>query len=125
MLRRLSVHAAGLTELRETYVWETLKAPTLEDGAAKEFNNITPALREYALAGVLHLEHFSLIRGSTQHDLLKRRVSSELVRSLAEPPDAVAAGLDRLLEQHAVEWSAFTNDLGPGSFVRGWIDTAP
>lgn len=125
MLRRLSVHAAGLTEPRETYVWETLKAPHFEDGAAKEFNNITPALREYALAGVLHLEHFSLIRGSTQHDLLKRRVSSELARSLAEPQAAVAAGLDRLLQQHAAEWSAFTNDLGPGSFVRRWIDTAP
>lgn len=123
-LRRLSVHAAGLSEPLETYVWETLKAPTFDEGAAKEFNNITSALREYALAGVLHFEHFSLIRTSTQYDMLKRRASSELARSLAEPPEVVAAGLDRLLEQHAAEWSAFTNDLGSGSFVRKWLDTA-
>jgi Queuosine biosynthesis protein QueC len=124
VLRRLSVHAAGLTEPQDTYVWETLKAPTFEEGAAAAFNNITPALREYALAGVLHLEHLSSIRESAQYEMLKRRAMSEIVRSLAEPPDVVANGLDRLLQSHATEWSAFTNELGPGSFVRRWIDTS-
>jgi hypothetical protein len=124
MLRRLSVHAAGLTEPQDTYVWETLKAVTFEEGAAKEFDLVTRALREYALAGVLHFEHFSSIRQSAQYDMLKRRATSELARSLAEPPDVVANGLKRLLLHHATEWSAFTEDLGPGSFVRKWIDTA-
>lgn len=124
MLRRLSVHAAGLREPNENYVWETLKAPTFEEGAARGFNHITQALREYALAGVLHFEHFASIRNSTQYDMLKRRATNELARALAQPPDVVADGLDRLLQRHATEWSAFTNDLGPGSFVRKWIDTA-
>jgi hypothetical protein len=123
MLRRMSVHAAGLNEPRETYVWETLKSSTFAEGAAGEFNNMTPALREYALAGVLHLEHFALIRTSAQYAMLKRRTLSELTRSLAEPPEVVASGLERLLQQHEVEWSAFTRDLGEGSFVRKWIDT--
>jgi 7-cyano-7-deazaguanine synthase in queuosine biosynthesis len=124
MLRRLSVHAAGVREAQDTYVWETLDAPTFEEGANKDFGHITTALREYALAGVLHLEHFSSIRESTQYDMLRRRATSELVRSLAESPDVVANGLDRLLQQHATEWSAFTDELGEGSFVRRWIDTA-
>ena len=54
----------------------------------------------------------------------KRRATNELARALAQPPDIVANGLDRLLQRHATEWSAFTNDLGSGSFVRKWIDTA-
>ncbi|MBR0910878.1 7-cyano-7-deazaguanine synthase [Bradyrhizobium japonicum] len=123
MLRRMSVHAAGLNEPRETYVWETLKSPTFAEGAAQGFNKMTSALREYALAGVLHLEHFALIRTSAQHAMLKRRTVSELTRSLAEPPEMVASGLERLMQRHSAEWSAFTRDLGEGSFVRKWIDT--
>lgn len=124
MLRRLSVHAAGLSEAREAYVWETLSSPTFEEGAAREFNHVTQALREYALAGVLHFEHFASLRTSPQYDLYKRRAMNELARALAQPPDMVANGLDRLLQNHATEWSAFTNDLGSGSFVRKWIDIA-
>jgi hypothetical protein len=124
ILRRLSAHAAGLDEPRETYVWETLKATSFEEGAAQEFNHITRALREYALAGVLHFEHFAALRASTQYDILKRRTTNELARALGQQSDVVANGLDGLLQRHAKEWSAFTNDLGPGSFVRKWIDTA-
>jgi hypothetical protein len=124
MLRRLSVHAAGAEEPQDTYVWENLKARTFEEGASRDFNHITDALREYALAGALHLEHFSSIPESGQYGLLKRRVQSELAQSLAELPNVVAEGFDRLLRQHAKEWSAFTEELGEGSFVRKWIDTA-
>jgi hypothetical protein len=124
MLRRLSVHAAGAEEPQDTYVWENLRESTFEEGASGDFSHITSALREYALAGVLHLEHFSSIRESSQYGLLQRRVVGELARSLAEPPNVVAEGFDRLLQQHAKEWSDFTKELGDGSFVTKWIDTA-
>jgi hypothetical protein len=124
MLRRLSVHAAGLSEPAENYVWESLKAPTWEEGAAKEFASVTSALREYAIAGVLHFEHFAALPDSVQYELFKRRRTSELARALSEPPAVVTQNLDRLLRQHAKEWSAFTSDLGAGSFVRKWIDGA-
>ncbi|AMV41741.1 7-cyano-7-deazaguanine synthase [Paraburkholderia caribensis] len=125
VLRRLSVHAARLDEPRENYVWETLKASTFEAGVAQGFDLITEALREYAIAGVLHFEHFASIRESPTYEMLKRRTTSELARSLTETPDMVVNGLDRLLQQHAREWAAFTDALGPESFVRKWIDTAP
>ncbi|SOE70902.1 hypothetical protein SAMN05414139_03909 [Burkholderia sp. D7] len=124
MLRRLSVHAAGLIEPKENYVWETLKAPTFETGVAPGFNNITQALREYAIAGVLHFEHLSSMRESAQYEMLKRRTTTELARSLTEPSELVADRLDQFLRRHAHEWSAFTGDLGPESFVRKWIDIA-
>ncbi|HHM5976230.1 TPA: hypothetical protein ACRNKY_006242, partial [Pseudomonas aeruginosa] len=61
---------------------------------------------------------------STQYELIKRLRTNELARALAETPQTVAENFDRLLQQHAMEWSAFTNDLGPESFVRKWIDYA-
>jgi hypothetical protein len=124
MLRRLSVHAAGLSEPQEQYVWETLAAPTFEAGAAVEFGQVTKALREYAIAGVLHFKHLAQIRGSSSYDLIRRRTTTDLSRSLSQPADAVGYGLDRLLEQHTKEWSAFTNELGPHSFVMKWMDMA-
>jgi 7-cyano-7-deazaguanine synthase in queuosine biosynthesis len=124
MLRRLSVHAAGEHEAREIYIWETLDAPTFEAGATSSFAHITRALHEYALAGVLHLEHFASLRSSEQFALVKRRALGELAGPLAMTPQAVVEAFDRLLDQHAREWAAFTRDLGPHSFVRKWIDIA-
>ncbi len=124
MLRRLSVHAAGETEANETYVWESLNAPTFEEGANADFQHVTAALSEYALAGVLHFEHFASFRDTPQHELLKRRAQNELARSLGESVEVVSKSLDGLLQQHATEWRAFTNGLGENSFVRRWIDTA-
>lgn len=123
VLRRLSVHAAGLSEPPENYVWESLMAATWEAGAAKDFASFTPALREYSIAGVLHFEHLALLRDASPYELIKRQRVNELARSLLEPPATVAQKLDRFLEKHANEWSAFKSDLGPGSFVRQWIET--
>ena len=66
MLRRLSVHAAGLKEKKETYVWEDLSAKTFKAGAASGFkeSKITPAMREYAIAGALYLDHLAGILDS-------------------------------------------------------------
>ncbi|MFZ6746011.1 7-cyano-7-deazaguanine synthase [Undibacterium sp. JH2W] len=124
VLRRLSVHAAGLQEPRETYVWESLQATTWEAGASKDFKRLTSSLREYAIAGVLHFEHLALIRKSMEYELLKRRHTSELARSLAEDSRVIVQRLDRLLEQHSLEWFAFTDALGRESFVRNWIGNA-
>lgn len=123
-LRRLSVHAAGLIEAPETYVWESLQATTWEAGAVESFKAFTPALREYSIAGVLHFEHLAELRSSMQYELIKRRRTSELALSLEISPVSVQQNLDRFLQQHAMEWSAFTDDLGPTSFVRQWIDKA-
>jgi hypothetical protein len=124
ILRRLSVHAAGLAEPPQNYVWESLQTSTWEDGAARGFKSFTPALREYAIAGVLHFEHLASIKKFGQYDLIKRRKVSELARSLPLEAEVITSNLDRLLQQHTIEWSAFINNLGARSFVRKWIDNA-
>ncbi|MGC1862522.1 MAG: hypothetical protein WA733_15755 [Methylocystis sp.] len=122
MLRRLSVHAAGLKEGEDTYLWNNLDAATFEGGAHNEFSRVTGALRDYALAGMLHLEHFATLRQSAQYTLVKRRALSELARSLNEPVETVGDRFDRLLRQHALEWSAFKEGLSETSFVRKWVN---
>jgi hypothetical protein len=117
----MSVHAAKLAEPTTNYTWESLKAADFEAGAAKGFKYFSEALREYAIAGSLHLQHMASIPGSIQYELIKRRSSNELAESLAVSPAEVLERLDRVLKQHAREWASFVDDLGPNSFVKKWV----
>lgn len=119
-LRRLSVHAAGLTEAPETYVWENLSAPTFESGAAPAFDRITKSQREYAIAGTLHLDHLAMLRRSKTNKGTLDLAVSQLSRSRALPEADVRTSLDRLLAQHESEWMRFLEALGPDSFVANW-----
>lgn len=119
-LRRLSVHAAGLTEAPETYVWENLAAPTFEAGAAPAFDRITRAQREYAIAGTLHLDHLATLQHSPANKGTLDLATSQLSRSRAMPEADVRASLTRLLNQHESEWMQFLEALGPDSFVASW-----
>ena len=124
MLRRMSVHATGLTECRQSYVWEDLTTEQFEDGTAPAFMNRKPqgALYEYAIAGTLHLDHLaSILHSSANQAGLSRQVFL-LSRSLRLPEEEVRAKLERLLEKHAKEWWGFIDSLGPRSFVAQWVE---
>ena len=122
MLRRLSVHAAGLNEPPETYVWENLGAVTFRSGAAASFgkNKITSKLRDYAIAGALHLDHLAGLRSSPANARMLNLSAFQLSRSLNLPEAEVWAKLNRLLTQHENEWKNFMNSLGKSSFIADW-----
>jgi 7-cyano-7-deazaguanine synthase in queuosine biosynthesis len=124
MLRRLSVHAAGLKEPRETYLWENLNTATFEEGAAKSFDKMTKALREYAIAGTLHLDHLAGLRSSALHAGTIKRQAHQLARSRGLAPEEAEANLDRLLSKHEAEWRSFVHSLGNKSFIRNWVASA-
>lgn len=124
ILRRLSVHAAGLKESPDVYVWESLSTDTWKEGAAKQFDLFTKALYEYSIAGILHFEHLAGLHRTPDYEVIRRARANELACSLGEPTQGILQKMDRLLQQHAREWSAFTQELGPTSFVRQWIDRA-
>lgn len=125
-LRRLSVHAAGLEESNETYVWESLSAGRLEAGAAPLFpaRKITKALREYAIAGTLHLDHLAGLRSSQSNSRMLSLTSFQLGRALCIPEDETRAKVDRLLIQHEREWKGFVDSLGEASFLANWASQA-
>lgn len=122
MLRRMSVHAAGLTERRDTYVWEDLTPANFEDGAAASFDRkkITGKLRQYAIAGTLHLDHLAGLLNSQANQRTLELTAFQLSKSLELPEEEVNRKLVRLLTQHASEWTNFVNSLGKYSFVTNW-----
>lgn len=122
MLRRLSVHAAGLSEPAGTYVWEKLSASTFLSGAAAGFTRKrkTGALREYAIAGALHLDHLAGLRHSPANTGALKLHAFRLSRSLGGPEAEAAKKLGRLLAQHEDEWEAFMRSWGSNSFLAQW-----
>lgn len=127
MLRRLSVHAANLSEPRSTYVWEDLGARTFEAGAAPAFDRkrITRAMREYAIAGTLHFDHLAGLPDSPAHARVVSLNALHLSQSCKLELADARTRLARLLKQHQAEWKEFMRSLGPNSFVANWAIHAP
>lgn len=121
MLRRMSIHAAGLEDSRSKYVWEDLSAPDFTLGVPEGFNRISPAQKEYAIAGALHLHHLAALRNSPAGHHTLGTCAIQLGRALGEPMTSVDAKLRRLLSQHEAEWDSFMADLGADSFVADWV----
>src|ERR1039458_5196649 len=118
----MSVHAAGLNESEKTYVWEDLGAASFRDGAAATFDpkKITGKLRQYAIAGALHLDHLAALLSSQANLRTLDLTAFQLGKSLGLPEKEVRTKLARLLTQHEREWKDFVNSLGKNSFVAGW-----
>jgi hypothetical protein len=118
----MSIHAAGLAETREVYVWEDLRAKTLDEGAAPSFpkGKITGRMRQYAIAGTLHLDHLAALQTSPANAQTLALNVFQLSRSLALAEADVQMQLTRLLTKHECEWKDFVNSLGQDSFVAKW-----
>ena len=122
MLRRLSVHAAGLEEDKETYVWDDLTANTFEAAAPSTLMRIEKVQKEYALAGTLHLDHLAWLKQSPLGEHVLATNASRLEKPLKISNSEARANLDNLLSQHRREWKSFVNSLGPTSFIRNWAE---
>lgn len=122
MLRRMSIHSAGGAEPKEQYVWERLDASSLEQGAATGYpqERAPKAMREYAIAGTLHLDHLAALSKRPGGQVMLDVSSFHLAQALGMGRDAVRTKLDRMLMQHSHEWSAFLLSLGKDSFIRRW-----
>lgn len=119
MLRRVSVHAAGFTEAPETYVCADMNAPTLKDAVAEGFTRLTRAYCEYAIAGVLHLDHLADMATDGARPVLRRHallLGPALGLSVKDAEREISA----LFNRHAEEWKNYVASLGNRSFVRQW-----
>lgn len=118
MLRRLSVHAAGLQEKCDIYICSNLNANTLDEAIDKDFKR-THVFREYAIAGILHLEHLARMADYDSKPLVDRHALM-LAPALRISREESKCHLVRMLEKHALEWSNFMDSLGERSFIRDW-----
>ena len=117
LLRRLSLSTAGIAESSDAYIWENLSAPSIMDGVAKGFGRITRAQEEYAIAGVLHLDHLAALPNSPLHQRMLKRAARELADALNEQENDAERKLMSLLSRHKEEWLSFLGTLGSQSFV--------
>jgi hypothetical protein len=116
LLRRMSAHAAGVSEARETYVATDLTAATLEGAFDPHFKRTNAALREYAHAGILHLDHLADMADDL-HRAEVRNHAALLAAALKEPLAEIEAKLRAMLTQHAAQWRGFVGQLGESSFI--------
>jgi hypothetical protein len=121
MLRRLSIHAAGLSEPKETYLWEDLNASTFEEGAPR-LKKIEKVQREYAIAGTLHMDHLANLNDSPAYAFGLRTSTNLLARAMKISSPEAQTNLTTLFSQHQKEWNAFMSYLGPDSFIQQWTE---
>ncbi len=119
MLRRVSVHAAGLAEDPEIYVCTDMSAATLQSAVHRDFKHLNGAYREYAIAGVLHMHHLAAMADPGVRGIVRRHALSlrPILRTKVDIEERVVA----LLEKHADEWRDYRSALKPSSFVNQWI----
>jgi hypothetical protein len=119
MLRRTSIHAAGLSESGEGYICRDLGAPTLEASLQDGFKRMSPAFREYAIAGTLHLDHLADMADEDNRTAVTRHaVLTAAVLDIS--PTSAEERLLGMLQRHAAEWRSFIKDTGARSFLRQW-----
>ena len=94
----------------------------LKHGAAADFpaERITGKLRQYAIAGTLHLDHLAGLRSSAANAAPLNLSAHQLGNALGMSQQEARTKLDRLLRQHEIEWKAFVKSLGRSSFITDW-----
>jgi 7-cyano-7-deazaguanine synthase in queuosine biosynthesis len=122
MLRRVSVHAAGLTEPPDTYICSDMSATTLQATVEQGFMKTGSAFRQYALAGILHMDHLADMATADQRSEITRHAAT-LGPALGLTPQEAGERLVTMLNTHAEEWKSYMNSLGAHSFVRKWART--
>lgn len=124
MLRRVSVHAAGLAEKPEVYVSTNMAARTIEEALDPTFTRFSPAFRTYAIAGVLHMDHLAEMSKPDAARVVKRHALF-LGPALGLDPKIAAENLSALLQRHAAEWSSYLDHVGKTSFIMQWARYQP
>jgi hypothetical protein len=119
MSRRMSVHAAGLSEERDTYICEDLGALSFSAAIHPDFRRKSAAFEQYAIAGTLHLDHLAdMAEEDARPSVRRHAVLTGMALGLSA--EEAEEKLRSLLERHAAEWDNFVNDLGSRSFIRKW-----
>ncbi len=121
MLRRMSLHAAGIREESNVYVVSDLTAPNINqaliDISQRADKNI---MIEYGSVGTRHLQHLADM-AYLPDDRLRMDVS-EISASTGVTYDETMMKLRAMLVMHANEWQDFLSSQGGHSFLRGWLE---
>lgn len=119
LLRRMSLHAAGIEEPLETYVVANLKAKNYVDALPKKDGfKATETLYDYGYMGARHLQQLADL--SNEPDTTLKPYVFEIAEALDTPINETQKKLRGMLIQHAEEWSSFAASHGKESFLNLW-----
>jgi hypothetical protein len=119
MLRRMSMRAAGVKEEPSLYVAEDLTASTIEASAEPSYKHVNKAFRDYAVAGVLQLDHLAELAREPGRQAICQHAAL-LGPAVGLSMDDAETSLSKLINRHAAEWHCFLETLGEDSFVKSW-----
>lgn len=120
LLRRMSMHAAGVAEPADAY--------TISDLSVDDFNVAVPkrndlrlsaTIVDYGSIGARHLKQFADLASLTDAQL--RPEAFEIARATGASEQLTLQSLRELLVQHKDEWRDFLSAQGNKSFINRWI----
>ncbi|PZQ80758.1 MAG: hypothetical protein DI549_16160 [Ancylobacter novellus] len=121
LLRRLSLHAAGVNETPGTYVVSDLAASGSGDAlSAIPQKADRDIMVEYGSVGARHLQHLAELSGLPDDAL--RVHASQIAAATGEIYEETLNKLRTMLVTHAEEWRAFLSAQGGKSFLKSWMD---
>lgn len=121
LLRRLSLHTAGVNETLGAYVVSDLTEPDAGDALSVISQKADRDIMvEYGSVGVRHLQHLADMADLSDDAL---RVHAWQIAAATETTyEETLKKLRTMLVTHAKEWRAFLSAQGEKSFLKGWMD---
>ena len=120
LLRRLSMHTAGISEESGTYTISDLSVPDVNkvlSVISREVNRNT--MMEYGIVGARHLQQLADMADRPDSEL--RACVSEIAEATGITDGETLNKLKILLVTHAQEWQAFLSAQGEQSFLKSWV----
>ena len=119
LLRRMSMHTAGIDEPRHTYVIADLSVPRFSDALpSRKKVRLSRTMAEYGSVGARHLQQLADMAGLPDGALKVH--AFEIARATGELQSEILTKLRNMLLTHAKEWQAFMAAQGEESFLRSW-----
>ncbi|BAV52905.1 Uncharacterized protein MLTONO_p0435 (plasmid) [Mesorhizobium loti] len=121
LLRRLSLHAAGVNEASGTYVVSNLAASHASNALSvipqKADRDI---MVEYGSVGARHLQHLAEMADLPDDAL--RVHASQIAAATEATYEETLTKLRTMLVTHAAEWRVFLSAQGDQGFLKSWMD---
>ncbi|MCC0024395.1 MAG: 7-cyano-7-deazaguanine synthase [Hyphomicrobiaceae bacterium] len=119
LLRRMSLHAAGVMEPPENYAIEDLSTENFSEALPKrEHFRRSSTLYDYGYMGARHLQQLADL--ASADDAVLKPFAFQIADALGAPLDDVITKLRAMLARHSEEWAAFEQQLGEKSFLQSW-----
>ena len=117
LLRRMSIHSAGLDDSLDTYMWQRLNAGGLDDAVIDPMRGpATKGDRGHAICGALAMAQLAELEDPTYSAYVQGK-AQELAYLLGERIDLIQSQLISFIRQHATEWRQFVESAGPSSYL--------